>query len=289
VTKFVAESYECFDRNGDTIIQTSHGPSDVLPWGEDECMAWNTTLPPGSAGGMAMGCRATAWQGDEDADTGLGGHVWIGCMMNQRVYVLDGETGEVLNGPDGAVAGVGPYGGAMDGLGHFWMVAMGCTVGPCRLSEMDLVTYETTIHTVPCGYGISVDRYGRVWTAGLGCVNRLDPVSDTSTTLHTGASFNRGIAVDDLGSVWAAVTTGDVLRVSESDVTLVNQFHVGPEAVVGVAIDFQHNVWAVSQGGNAALKIDPDTYEVESFRIGSGPYTYSDMTGYQLSIVEIPY
>jgi streptogramin lyase len=237
-----------------------------------------------------MGCRATAWQGDEDPDTGLGGHVWIGCMMNQRVYVLDGDTGEVLN-PTGAVAGVGPYGGAMDGLGNFWMVAMGCTVMACRLSRMNMETFETTIFNVPAGYGISVDRYGRIWTAGMGGVNRLDPASGTNTTYNTGMTqFNRGVAVDDEGSVWAAVTHGDVIEVDQDTVDLVGTVSgAGPAEIVGVAIDFEGYVWAVSQGGNAALKIDPDTYDVESFPIGRGPYTYSDMTGYQLSIVEIPF
>ncbi|MBW2261459.1 MAG: hypothetical protein JRG91_05745 [Deltaproteobacteria bacterium] len=288
VTKFAAEDYDCIDRNGIPGIQTSTGGDDVLPWGEDECMIWNTPLPPGG-GGMAMGCRATAWQGDEDPDTGLGGHVWIGCMMNQKAYEIDGDTGEVLD-PAGYNAGVGPYGGAMDGLGNFWMVAMGCTVGMCRLSQLNMTTHAFTIHTVPCGYGISVDRLGRIWTAGMGGVNRLDPVSGTNTTYNTGlAQFNRGIAVDDEGSVWAAVTDGSLIEVNETTVELIGTAPLGASDVVGVAIDFQGQVWAVAQGSNQAIKVNPDTYEVERFTIGSGPYTYSDMTGYQLTIVEIPF
>ena len=71
-------------------------------------MAWNTPLGPASS----VGCRATAWRGDENPDTGLGGHVWIGCMMNQMIYVLDGDTGTVI---DEANVPIGHYGGAMDG------------------------------------------------------------------------------------------------------------------------------------------------------------------------------
>jgi hypothetical protein len=55
--------------------------------------------------------------------------------------------------------------------------------------------------------------------------------------------------------------------------------------VVGIAIDFEGSVWAVSQGGDAALKIHPEDYTVETFGVGLGPYTYSDMTGYQLRTV----
>ncbi len=285
VTKFGAEPADCIDRNGIPGIQTSTGGDDVLAWGEDECMIWNTPLPPG--GSAAMGCRATAWQGDEDVDTGEGGHVWIGCMMNQRIYEIDGDTGEVLGDWD---AGIGTYGGAMDGLGNFWTVAMGCTVMVCNLSQFNMTTHTFTIHRVPCGYGISVDRLGRIWTAGMGGVNRLDPVTGTSTTYNTGLTlFPRGVAVDDEGSVWAAETSGNLIEVSEATVELISSTPLGASEVVGVAIDFQGYVWAVSQGSNQAIKVNPDTYEVEHFTIGRGPYTYSDMTGYQLSIVEIPF
>jgi hypothetical protein len=54
---------------------------------------------------------------------------------------------------------------------------------------------------------------------------------------------------------------------------------------VGVAIDFNYNVWAVAQGSSHAARIDPLTYEVQTFRVGNEPYTYSDMTGYQLRTV----
>ncbi len=283
VTKFAAEKSECVDISGDGDIQTSTGATDVLPWGEDECMIWNTVLGNPS---MSTGCRATAWEGNEDPDSGLGGNVWIGCMNNQTIYVLDGDSGAIL---DQAPAGIGTYGGAMDGRGHFWTVAMGCTVGLCRLSKMDMATMTYEIVNVPCGYGISVDRLGRVWTAGLGCINRHDPSTGENRTYNSGFSqFNRGIAVDNEGSVWAAVTHGDVVRISEDSVGLIHQFAAGPADIVGVAIDHQGFVWAVSQGGNAALKINPATYDVESHPIGMGPYTYSDMTGFQLSIVEIP-
>jgi streptogramin lyase len=118
-------------------------------------------------------------------------------------------------------------------------------------------------------------------------VTRLNPSTGESVTYSAPGltRFYRGIAVDNAGSVWVASTTGEVVQVREADVTFVHEEHVGPDAVVGVAIDFEGNVWAVSQGGNAALKMNPATYAVESFPVGVGPYTYSDMTGYQLRTV----
>ncbi|MFH1435613.1 MAG: hypothetical protein ABIJ56_07835 [Pseudomonadota bacterium] len=281
VTKFAADRLDCIDRNGNDSIDTSTGPDDVKPWGEDECMIWNTALPNEGAS-SSIGARATAWDGAEDPDTGEGGSVWIGAIFNQSVYQLDGDTGVIENAVN---INFSPYGGAMDGRGNYWMVAMTCTVMLCRILKLDMDSLTSSVYSVPCGYGISVDARGRIWTAGMGCVNRFDPASETNQTLRLGTQFNRGIAVDNEGSVWAAETTGNVVEVDEDTVTLINQFHVGPEAVVGVAVDFFGYIWAVSQGGNAALKIDPDTYTVESFPVGSGPYTYSDMTGFQLSTV----
>ncbi|MBI5499513.1 MAG: hypothetical protein HY907_04685 [Deltaproteobacteria bacterium] len=287
VTKFAAELEDCIDRNGDTVIQTSSGATDVKAWGEDECMLWNTTLPDAGSS-SPIGARATAWDGTEDSYTGRGGFVWIGALDTGGVFKLDGETGSVVQRTHVTNQ---PYGGAMDGSGNFWIVGGMCTIGACRIARVNTTTLEATYFTVPCGYGIAVDAFDRVWTSGRtmtgSCVTRLNPATGESVTYNAPGllKFYRGIAVDNAGSVWVASTSGEVVQVREADVTFVHQENVGPEAVVGVAIDFEGNVWAVSQGGNSASKMNPTTYAVESFPVGLGPYTYSDMTGYQLRTV----
>ena len=280
VTKFAGDIKDCVDRNNNGYIDTSYGPNDVKPWGEDECMLWNTPL----GGGGAIGARATAWDGTESPETGLGGHVFIGAMMNKTIYKLDGDTGAILAQ---AVTGIGHYGGAVDGKGNFWTVAMGCTIGLCqieRISLDDLNDHDT--HPVHCGYGISIDAKGRVWTAGLNCVSRFDPATDENVWVTAGAEgFNRGVAVGaqlSAGSIWAANTGGDLVQVDPETMTVVKRQHVGSSDMVGVAIDYEGYVWTVSQGANAANKVHPGTWDVTTVQIGSGPYTYSDMTGMQL-------
>jgi hypothetical protein len=287
VTKFAGLREDCVDRNGDTIIQTSTGPTDVLDWGEDECMLWNSPLNVGGSSGI--GARATAWDGTEDAATGHGGFVWIGALTNGQVYKLNGDTGEIV--AETHVTNQ-PYGGVIDGRGSFWIVGAFCTIGVCQLSRVNLETLAAEYVAVPCGYGISADRQGRIWTSGRtmtgSCVNRLDPTTGENVTYTAAGMMNffRGIAVDNRGSVWVANTGGNVLQVSEADVTLLNDIAgVGTEAVVGVAVDFQFNIWAVSQGGNAAVKINPTDRTFVRYPVGSQPYTYSDMTGYQLRTV----
>lgn len=292
VTKFAAEPDDCIDRNSSGHIDTSTGGTDVLPWGEDECMLWNTLLPEMPAT-TAIGARATAWDGQEDRETGHGGHVWIGAHDTGDVFQLDGDTGEI--GLRTTVTNM-PYGGAMDGRRNFWIVWGICTEMECvKLARVNTDTLDVDYFEVPCGYGIAVDSQDRVWTSGVrmrgsggsSCVCRLDQDSGEVVTYDATrpSALYRGLAVDNTGFVWVAETAGDVLQIREEEVTLVNQFPVGPEPVVGIAIDFEEYVWAVSQGGDAALKIDPHTYEVQSFPVGHGPYTYSDMTGYQLSTV----
>ena len=60
-----------------------------------------------------------------------------------------------------------------------------------------------------------------------------------------------------------------------------------PEAGLyrGMAVDVDGYIWAVMLGGTTAHKIDPETYEIETFTGLSSPYTYSDMSGGQLSNV----
>jgi hypothetical protein len=285
VTKFAAAMSDCIDKNDNGEIDTSFGPTDVKAWEEDECMIWNTPL----GSNTEIGARATAWDGEEDPETGEGSHVWIGSIIPARVFKLDGDTGDIL---EENTLPIGAYGGAVDGKGSFWVVDMMCTTmsafGTCRIGQVDMDTLATTVHTVKTGYGISVDKDGRIWTAGMGGVSRYDPYAQDAAEKNKEVSvggFNRGIAVDGNGSVWAANTNGDLVRVDEDDVELIDRFPVGVAEMVGVAVDFEGYVWTVSQGGNATYKVDPNSYAFDTITIGQGPYTYSDMTGMQLNNV----
>jgi len=55
------------------------------------------------------------------------------------------------------------------------------------------------------------------------------------------------------------------------------------EVAKGISIDYEGYVWIVSQDDNAAFKFDPDTGTYITVPVGKAPYTYSDMTGVQLT------
>ncbi len=311
VTKFATDEDDCIDRNNNGKIDTSTGPSNVLEWEEDECMIWNTPLP--GATGNNMGARATAWNGQEDPDTGKGGTVFIGTTGDvsgmsmqgpKKVFKLNGDDGTILASK--TIPG-GAYGGAVDGKkenGTFWIVSTGCPLlfmpmpspnANCVLIKVNMDTLESTTVKNTCGYGISIDPKGRVWTAGSDCIQRYDPETDEFKKLKV-TGMARGVAVDGNGSVWAAMSGGDIIQVDEDAVTVIKRFAVGKglnpspvsNSLVGVAVDYEGFIWAVSQGENAAHKIDPNTYTSIKVPVGKGPYTYSDMTGWQLKQVVDP-
>ena len=46
VTKVIANPEHCDEMtNGVPGLQTSGGPNDILPWGEDDCVVWHTPIP----------------------------------------------------------------------------------------------------------------------------------------------------------------------------------------------------------------------------------------------------
>jgi streptogramin lyase len=155
---------------------------------------------------------------------------------------------------------------------------------------MDELT--TATYPVECGYGISVDSQGNIWTGGTGgasgnCVSKFDPTSCEAEVLDVPtADYLRGIAVGSgksEGTVWAADTSGRLYAIDEHDMQLVGTWMLSAPSMIGVAIDGEGFVWTVSYEANAAFKFDPDSGNHHSITIGQAPYTYSDMTGVQLT------
>ncbi len=285
VTKFAAWIDDCVDGNSNGTIETSTGPTDVLAWGEDECMLWHTELP------LPGGARATAWDGKENPDTGLGGNVWIGTCggdIPQVVYKLDGDNGAIVDQTD-VDAGC-CYGGAVDGNDGFWVWDE--SIGSNKIVRVDMSAVQVTEYiSLQNGYGITADSQGRVWVGGGFFVSRYDPVDESLEVVEVlDADSLRGIAVGTekcAGYVWAADTYGELYKIDQESMIVADTYEIGIH-LVGVAVDHEGYVWAVDYDANAAYKFDPDTETYITVPVGQEPYTYSDMTGMQLKSVIIP-
>jgi len=297
VVKIAAVEDRCVDGNGDGVIQTSTGPGDVLAWGEDECVRWETTLHTGA--------RAAAWDSGSDPDNlddmgcmVVDPNLWVSAMDGSdtvHVWRLDGETGTMMDeatlpGWTGGWGGV--YGGVVDRERGFWGTGKENTL----LVHVDAQTLELTTHDA-AGYerfyGIAMDADGTPWIAAEFDDRLLH--FDRGTELfidhgQTGHGSLRGLAIDEGGNAWIAANSPcDLVRFDAATGAYENIALADCGTPVGVSIDVEGFIWVVDQGSNRAYKVDPSTRAVVSTVLGLvGPYTYSDMTGAGLSLVTNP-
>ncbi len=298
VTKISVLGEGCPDTNGDGVVTTSSGALDVLAWGMDDCVLWNTVIPDSNK------IRAVAAQDIQGLDFTLESFVWIGDHSDRRVFKLDGETGEIIDlDPDPAITWATveahPYGFALDRSGNLWISGRG--IG--RLARVDTTACTGVVACTDVGvdigprqpYGITVDAEQRVWTANHGSetVTRYDPTS--GEVLETPVGYDcHGIAADGEGWVWAACGGHGVLRLEADDPS--NHAIVDGSAGAsnkGMAVDRDGKIWSVTRGTNAVV-ITPGpglldaTVDSESATGFQSPYTYSDMTGEQLRLATTP-
>jgi hypothetical protein len=279
-------------KNGQPGVQTSTGAGDVLPFAQDDCIAWSNDFANMSVQ------RPVAWTSGvlnpqtceyEDQKvwtvTGQGGNPGMCGPNGLFVHLVDGETGvvdETIHIPEAVeqCGSLGAYGAAVDPDNNLWFYIW----ARFRVIKVD---YETKEYTSYSGgsYGITVDTVGRPWVGDS--PRRFDPATMQwqSPNPNLPGAGGAGIAQDLQGRMWTATQNGvgwvDMETLQLGDVvTLPIQ-----GLYRGISVDIDGYIWAVRLGGSEAFKIDPDDYTYEMVGGLNGPYTYSDMTGGQISNV----
>jgi hypothetical protein len=298
VTRISALGTACPDTNGDGVITTSRGGDDVLEWGKDDCVLWNTPLP----GGLVRGVAANVERGPDGEPVES---VWVGLYDTQRVAKLDAETGAKLF--EARLPG-SPYGFAFDGRDNLWVAttesvlaridvsrcvdAPSCDVPACPEAGGDDCVQQA-IPVAEGMYGITVDARQRVWLGGGSSPRRYDPMAPPGRRFTTSSAslFVHGIAADARGNIWGAGVDVGLVRI-DADNPLrhaVVPASVGLSAK-GVAVDDDGKVWGINLNGDDATVVVPGP-EIDAFTVWTGvvptlvqPYTYSDMTGQQLRL-----
>ena len=306
VTKIVAREEDCQDRNNNGSIETSSGPNDVLPWGEDECVLWNLLIPSDI---FEHGPRPTAWEGKLAANNmpDPNPRLWVSWYAFEenvaRVHRLDGATGQIQDTVDVPWNGLdyGPYGGAVNADGDFWV--LGWQLGP--LVRIDGDTLEVERIELPpqpskdpmLSYGMALDQFGNPWLSSRGVAMKWDIATSQWQNVVTGNQLMRGMMVDRENRLWLAVDDtgasngcGLGLIDAASNTVIAEAIELpGCATPVGVSIDVEGFVWVVDQTVGSAFKINPDTFTTELVVDGlEDPYTYSDMTGAGLNLVVNP-
>jgi hypothetical protein len=254
---------------------TSSGGDDVRAF-PDGCVGWHTPMAYASQRPVAW----TAGTFDEVTCRYEEADVWTsGANASIDVLLLDGETGVIEETVP--IAGVaasyfGIYGGAVDSQNHFW----GSQLGQGSLVRVDHETFEVeTWSMASSGYGMTVDRNDRVWICAYDA-SRFDYPSQTWETANVGG---QGGCAPGLGNrIWLSGVS--IVGVDIDTLAVVELLDV-PTYVHGISLDFEGRVWGVSLAETFAYRVDPVTGTVDTFDQLDMPYTYSDMTGTALAIV----
>jgi len=297
VTKIAAHEIDCDDQDGDGTISTSTS-SVPLPRDTDECVLW--TVPVGNPG---CGARAMAVDVEQGLDGTFDSKVYVGCFYDREIHKLDGDDGAIDD--SFSVADVSPYGFAI--TGDKLLYVAGLTVdylgGSNRVGIVDLNQNPPAVRYADppaCGagglfgeggintYGIAADDRGRLWSCNLWyhCVYRYDPEANQWDVEEAPAC--RGIAADGEGYMWSG-EEATLIRWDPDQMTQVDSVSTSGSGGLGVAVDFDGKIWMVNEGSSDASRVDPNTMSEDGrFSTGTRPYTYSDMTGYQLRNITAP-
>lgn len=319
ITKISAKGNKCPDTNGDGAVTTSSGATDILAWGQDDCVLWQTNLGGDIRGVAAQDImREVVVDPDLPAQIEVQRYVWAGGLHG-KVYKLNGDTGEILLTTD---APTPVYGLALDGHGQLWMTGGGgggnlgridttkcvddatCNVDVCSVQCQNAAP-QNGVYTASCPatcdneikqrinisdgtYGITVDFKQRVWLGGGTGMKRYDPSAPEDSRL-TGTShgFTHGVTADAKGFIWGAVGA-EVMRM-DGDTMEHHPFTV-PHAK-GMAVDKDGKIWVIGRQ-QAAHVIEPGATLTDANVIADAvtglvqPYTYSDMTGLQATLAK---
>ncbi|MHA1741943.1 MAG: MopE-related protein [Candidatus Thorarchaeota archaeon] len=293
VVKIAVYEKDCIDKNGDGIIQTSRDingngkidGNEILPKGQDECVLF--IVYPGGSCQRAVGVDSQ-------------NYAWVGEWNGQVLRRLNPNNGSVV---DSINIPANPYGLVIDQDGIIWVSGR----PQCKLVRVNPDTHEVNAYGVPdcCGslYGIAVDINKNIWVANSHCnskVFRFNPSTNQFSWVSTNWSYGytRGLAASSDGYVyvghhtWTCNNGRWVSKIDINTMQVVAVFQTKSSGVTGptgVAIDYDGYVWAVNQCSSNLTKFDPATGQVlGTYPVGSGPYTYSDMTGYSLHSYTAP-
>ena len=292
VTKVLPHGQDCPDTNNDGKVTTSTGPDHVLPYGQDDCVAWHVALD-GDIRGLAaedisgvkhkeicQGAQVDSEFVPTKIDTEDEHYVWAGGVHG-KVYKLNAATGEVLINTQ---APNGVYGMALSqaddklwvthgGLFGFIDIArckdqascdaavvctQACTETACDDTCDGAV--KTKYTGAPAGYGITVDLKNRVWRSGHPAVGvmRFDPYAPVNQRLKWNPKANAGgggIAADADGFIWSANyrNTGTV----RTDAETLESITIPSVKSKGVALGTQGEVYAIQQNPGLVQVIHP--------------------------------
>lgn len=282
IAKIIADKKNCIDKNGNGIIETSSDlngdgniqGNEMVP--NDECILFIV---------QPLGVQSS-YPGSRGAAVDKFNNVYIGYWNEGKVAYVEGKTGATIKIIDWQCP---TYGLVVDQKGNLWGQGNGCGYLMMYSPDNNLwIKASSYNQNGISAYGINVDGAGRIWVGGS--LARYNPGDGTWMKCNIGCA---GIATTNDGMVFLAKDGSGIGKVNGENCQDLGTVNSGGSPH-GVAVDFDGFVWGVNLGGNSVDKIDPGKKGqqigplLSSRGIGSGPYTYSDMTGYTLNYFTAP-
>ena len=269
------------DRNGDGVIDTSTGPTDVKDW--------TPTGPADERIVIHVSVGASSSSMPRAIAIDASGRIWVGLEFERNYAVLkpNGDleaTVEVYRRPGAA---------AIDRNGTLWNASESWGLESVSTATM----HRTGNWQLGGGYGIAAGKDGTVW---LGAnpnsgVYAFDPVTtrfthypDPSNATYAG----RGVCVAGNGNIWVAEAYGPAgspnntvtkynpsgMWLATYEITDGDRLGVNPN---GVGIGSDGNVIVVCRDTNDVWKLrESDGAFMWRTPVGTAPNTCSDFTGY---------
>jgi hypothetical protein len=266
----------------------------VLPWGDDECVHWYRDFPtytvqrPIAWAPGVFNQASCQWEDEMVWTAGCGGgSPGFGGDPTTHVHLLDGETGVdvmTVDLTDYSCQGFGPYGGAVDSEGNFWLLQNNGQLAVVYRDDFTHQVWDHSPNTAP--YGLTVDSKGRPWVTSYSQnagAARFDPMTETWAEIPDAVLIGNGqsgIAQGGDGRVWMGVYSGGagVASIDSETLQILDVFMVPNVSGKGISVDGAGYVWRA--GGSSATRIDPDDGSSQQYVGLNAAYTYSDMTGF---------
>jgi len=288
------ERGQFIDRNGNGVPDTSqdiNGDGDItgselLAWGQDECVLYEVVVIAGREGTFVPGTYTGGYANDylTPGPRGMAvdaqGNVWAGTYGTKKYYYLDGSTAQILRTVDVSSVNHTAYGAVIDASGILW------SSGNDKNHLLRLNPADDSFSVLNLGhlvYGLGIDRNNHLFVSSAdnsGSLSRVDVLAATKD--WTVRLYNaQGVTVTDDGDVWEANYDRNVVTRRANDGALKATIPVG-STPCGMAVDAAGRVWVTDRGDEYIHRIDPatDTIDLSKRILSSGShYGYSDMTG----------
>lgn len=292
------------DLDGDGVINST----EILPWGEDECVLFEVVLIKGKEGTFTPGnyiggYDTNHWRtSPRSLAVDENNNLWAASYSPCYFYHINGETGAIDFDNIVYIPGHYAYGAVIDENGILWS-----TNRPTNHGTPHILRFNTSdqtsekIYLTPSrymSYGLGLDYLGHLFASGwthysgkrLHRLNITRPLGasfpDIGEFCKWGPNRGRGVACTSDNDVWVVSTGANSVYRFYNNGTFRKSIYVGPSPT-GVAVDGVGKVWVCNNGDDTIVRINTTdggdglgAVDLVVPIVGSkGHYSYSDMTG----------